>query len=106
MLINKQEKTSFKNFTDSNAFIEYSNDIDNNNIKILKNIIQIKNEKYWLFQMPSFVLFSHVFDAIPDMLSNKKINPIVTELFIRCRNLNISLVFITQFYLAEPKTLD
>ena len=35
--------------------------------------------------MPSFVLFSDVFDAIPDMLSNKKINPIVTELFIRFR---------------------
>ena len=85
MLINKQEKTSFKHFTDSNNFIEFSNDMDNNYIKILKNIIQIKNEKYWLFQMPSFVLFSDFFDAIPDMLSNKKINPIVTELFIRFR---------------------
>ena len=30
------------------------------------------------------------------MLSNKKLNPIVTELFIRGRKLNISLVFITQ----------
>ena len=39
------------------------------------------------------------------MLSNKKLNPIVTELFIRGRNLNISLVFITQFYLVVPKIL-
>ena len=36
-------------------------------------------------------------DMIADMLSNKKLNPIVTELFIRRRKLNISLVFITQF---------
>ena len=34
---------------------------------------------------------------ISDMLSNKKINPIVAGLFIRGRKLNISLVFITQF---------
>ena len=33
---------------------------------------------------------------IPDMIQNKKLNPIVTELFIRGRKLNISLVFITQ----------
>ena len=43
------------------------------------------------------------YDMIADMLSNKKLNPIVTELFIRGRKLNISLVFITQFYFAVPK---
>ena len=43
-----------------------------------------------------------VFD---DMISNKKFNPIVTELFIRGRNLNISLVFITQSYFAVPKNI-
>ena len=42
-------------------------------------------------------------DVIADMLSNKKLNPIVTELFIRGTKLNISLVFITQSYLAVPK---
>ena len=42
-------------------------------------------------------------DMIADMLSNKKLNPIVTELFIRGRKLNISLVFITQSYFAVPK---
>ena len=40
---------------------------------------------------------------IVDMLSNEKLNPIVTELFIRGRKLNISLAFITQFYFAATK---
>ena len=39
------------------------------------------------------------------MLSNKKLNPIVTELFIRGTNLNISLVFITQSNFAVPKNI-
>ena len=42
-------------------------------------------------------------DMIADILSNKKLNPIVTELLIRGRKLNISLVFITQSYFALPK---
>ena len=42
-------------------------------------------------------------DIIDDILSNKKLNPIVTELFIRGRKLNISLGFITQYYFAVPK---
>ena len=39
------------------------------------------------------------------MLSNKKLNPIVTELFIIGRELNISLVFISQSYFAVPKNI-
>ena len=42
---------------------------------------------------------------IGDMVSNKKINLIVTELFIRARKLNIYLVFITQSYFAIPKNI-
>ena len=42
-------------------------------------------------------------DMIADMINNKKLNPIVTELFIRCRKLNISIVFITQSYFKVPK---
>ena len=42
-------------------------------------------------------------DMIADMLCNKKLNPIVTELFMKGRKLNISLVFITQSYFAVPK---
>ena len=44
-------------------------------------------------------------DMIADMLSNKKLNPIVTELFIRRRKLNISLVFTKQSYFAVPKNI-
>ena len=40
---------------------------------------------------------------IADILSNKKLSPIITELFIRGRKLNISLVLITQTYFAVPK---
>ena len=42
-------------------------------------------------------------DMIADMIPNKKLNSIVTELFIRGRNLNISLVFIIQSYFEVPK---
>ena len=59
-------------------------------IKILKNKIQIKNEKI-------LIVFNHM---IADMLSNKKLNPIVTKLFLRGRKLDISRVFITQSYFA------
>ena len=44
-------------------------------------------------------------DMIADMLSNKKPNLIVTELIIRRRKLNISLIFITQSYFAVPKNI-
>ena len=47
-----------------------------------------------------------VFDDMTiDMSINKKFNPIVTELFIRGRKLNISLVFITQSYFGVPKSI-
>ena len=39
------------------------------------------------------------------MESNKKLRPIVTELFLRGRKLNISLVFISQSYFKVPKTI-
>ena len=56
------------------------------------NTIQIKKEKYkWFF-----------YDMIAD-IHNKKLNLIVTELFIRGRKLNISLVFITQSNFKLPK---
>ena len=44
-------------------------------------------------------------DIIANMLSNKTLNPIVTELFVRGKKLNISLLFITQSYLAVPKNI-
>ena len=44
-------------------------------------------------------------DMITDVLSNKKLNPIVTESFIRGKKLNTPLVFITQYYFAVPKSI-
>ena len=44
-------------------------------------------------------------DMIADMINNKKLNSIVTELFIRGRKSNISLVFIMQSYFKVPKDI-
>ena len=63
-------------------------------------------EKYWRIQSKKkqkvLLEFDHM---IADMLSNKKLNPIVTELFISERKLNISLAFITQSYFRPKKYL-
>ena len=42
-------------------------------------------------------------DMIADIMINKKFRAIIKELFIRCRILNISFVFIMQSYFAVPK---
>ena len=42
---------------------------------------------------------------IADIITNKKLNPIVTELISRGRKINISVVFITQSYLVVPKSI-
>ena len=65
----------------------------------IKNIEQCKPNK----KRKILIVFD---DMIADMVNNKKLNPIVTELFIGGRKLNISLVFITQSYFAVPKILD
>ena len=44
-------------------------------------------------------------DMIPDMESNEKLSPKVTELFLKGRKLNILLVFISQSYFKVPKTI-
>ena len=43
---------------------------------------------------------------IVDMINDKKLNPVVTELFTRGRKLNIVLVFITQSYFKMPKDVS
>ena len=68
-------------------------------IDIYKNIEEYNQNK----KHKVLIMFD---DMIGDMLSNKQINPVVTELFIRGRKLNISLVFVTQSYFAMPKILD
>ena len=89
------ESTGLKHLNDSKTFAEYSNDMD----YIYKNI-----EQYNLNKKRKMLIVFH--DMIADMLSNKKLNPRVTELFIRGRKLNISLVFILQSYFAMPKIFN
>ena len=84
MLIKKRESTGLNYLKDSKAFIKYSNDIDDN----YKNIEEYNPNK----KRKILIVFD---DMIVDMLSNKKLSPIVTKLFITGRKLNISLVFIT-----------
>ena len=44
-------------------------------------------------------------DMIADIMTNQKFQAVIKELFIRCRKLNISLVFMTQSYFSVPKDL-
>ena len=91
-LINKCEKVGLDHFNDPRAFKEYSNDMQD----VYKNI-----EDYSPGKKRKII---RVFDdMIADMINNKKLNPVVTELFIRGRKLNISIVFITQSYFKVPK---
>ena len=83
-LINKREGVDINHFNDPKAFIEYSNDMHD----VYKNIDEYNPDK----ENKILIVFD---DMIADMIHNKKLNSIVTELFIRGRKLNISLVFIT-----------
>ena len=91
-LINKRESIGLKHFSDPKAFIEYSNDMHD----VYGNINYYNPDK----ENKILIVFD---DMIADMINNKKLNSIVTELFIRGRKQNISLVFITQSYFKVPK---
>ena len=58
-------------------------------------------EEYNLGKKREVLIVFH--DMIVDMRNNEKLNPVVIELFIRDRKLNISIVFITQSYFKVPK---
>ena len=91
-LINKKESVGINYFNDPKAFIDYSNDMHD----------AYKNIDYYNPDKENKILI--VFDnMIADMINNKKLNSVVTELFIRGRKLNISLVFITQSYFKVPR---
>ena len=91
-LINKRESIGLKYFNHPKAFIEYSNDMRD----VYKNIDDYNLDK----ENKILIVFD---DMIADMINDKKLNSIVTELFIRVRKLNISLVFITPSYFNIPK---
>ena len=91
-LIKKCDDAGIKNLDDPSAFIEYSNTVDD----VYNNI-----DDYNLKRKRKILI---VFDyMIADIMTNKKFQAIIKELFIRCRKLNISLVFIIQSYFGVPK---
>ena len=91
-LIGKRENTGIKYLNDLKAFIECSDTMNDvyQNVDDYKLTIKIK----------ILIVFN---DMIVDIMSNKKFQPVVIELFNRCRKLNISLVFITHSYLFVLK---
>ena len=72
--------------------MEYSNDMQD----VYKNTEDYNSIK----KRKILIIFD---DMIADMINNNKLNPIVTELFIRGRNPNISIVFITQSYFKSSE---
>ena len=82
-IINKREDVGIDHFNNPKAFIEYLNDMHD----VYKNIDEYNHDK----ENKILIVFD---DKIPDMIHNKKLESIVTEMFIRGRKLNSSLVFI------------
>ena len=91
-LIKNRENAGIKHLNDSKAFIECSNTMDD----VYENIdLYNPNRKRKML-----IVFG---DMIADIMTNKKFQSIIKELFIRCIKINISLVFITQSYFSVPK---
>ena len=91
-LINKREQAGIKNLNEPHAFIEYSNDMDDV-FDDINNYNKNRDKKVLI-----------VFDGmIADIMSSKTFKAIIKELFIRCRKLNISIVFLTQSYFKTLK---
>ena len=86
-LINKREQAGIKNLNNPHAFKEYSNDM-NDVLEDINNYNKNRDKKV-------LIIFD---DMIADIMRSEKFTAIVKELFIRCRKLNISIVFITQSY--------
>ena len=83
-LINKREGVGINHFNDPKAFIEYSNDMQD----VYKNIDEYNADK----EHKILITFD---DMIADMINNKKLKSVVTELFIRGRKyFKISLLFL------------
>ena len=91
-LIKKRENVGIKHVSNPNAFIKCSNTMDD----VYKNIHDYNPNR----KRKILIVFD---DMIADIMTNKRFQAIIKELFIRCRKLNISLVFITQSYFSVPK---
>ena len=90
--ITKREDAGIKHLNNLTAFIECSNTMDD----FYENINDYNSNR----GRKIIIVFD---DMILDIMTNKKFQTIIKELFIRCRKLNISLVFSTQSYFSVPK---
>ena len=90
--MDKHEKIGLNHYDDLKAFIEYSNDLQD----VFKNIEEYNLSK----KQEVFISFD---DMIAVMINDKKLTLVVTELFIRGRKLNISIVLLTQSYSKLPE---
>ena len=91
-LIKKRKDVVIKYSNDPNAFIGCSNTMDD----VYDNIDDYNPSR----KRKILIVFD---DMIADIMTNKKFQAMIKELLIRCRKLNISLVFITQPYFSVPK---
>ena len=92
ILIKKCKDAGVNHLIDLNAFIECSNMMDD----VYENI----NDYNSSTKRKILIIF---YDMIADIMANKKFQALIKQLFIRCRKLNISLVFITPSYFSVPK---
>ena len=94
-LINKREKVGISHFNDPKSFIEYSNDM----MEVYKNIEDCNPNK----KRKVLIVFD---DMIADMITNKKLNSVVTELLLESENLIFLLSLLQNFILKCQKMLD
>ena len=93
-LIKKYKDAGIKHVNNSNTFIEFSNTMDG----VYENINNYNPNR----RRKILIVFD---DMIADIMMSKKFQAVIKKLFIRCRKLNISLVFITQSYFPVPKII-
>ena len=94
MLINGREKVGIKKLKKSKAFIDYSETSD--------DVCEYLEDYNPTQKGRVLIVFDYM---ITDTKTNKKLTSIVAELFLRGRELNILLVFISRSYFEEPKTM-
>ena len=90
--LKKRENAGITYLNDPNAFIECFNTMDD----VYENINDYNPSR----KRKIFIVFD---DMMADIMTNKKFKATIKKLFIRCRKLSISLVFITQSYFFVPK---
>ena len=94
ILTKKCKYVGIKHLNDPNACIKCSNTMDD----IYENIHDYNPSR----KRKNLIIFD---DMIADIMTNKKFQAIIKELFVRCRKLNMSLVFCTQSYFSVPKNV-